>query len=149
MGKMPFIVQLRACMTAAKNYTAGLFGASLSAIQEMEETKADKAVCLPVTIQASGWKLPEGQEQPADTETYPYFYDLEVTGLTALHRASVTITKGSLAEATACGLCPACETSDGNIRLWSAGKPEKDIEAEYWVEQGEKLDAQQSEEGNE
>lgn len=149
MGKTPVIVLLRACMTTAQKYTVGLFGASFSAIREMEDTKSDKGTGVPVTIQASGWKLPEGQDAPADTEMYPYFYDLKADGVTVLDRASITIAKGSLEDAALCGFCPTCETSNGNIRLWSAGVPEKDITAEYWIEQGAEIAAQSSEEGNE
>ncbi len=148
MGKTPFIAQLRASATAAKNFTVGLFGAAFSAITEMEGTKADRGAGVRITIQASGWKLPEGQTEPAATEAYPYFYDLKVDGVTALDRASVAIAKGSLEDATLCGICPTCETSTGNIRLWSAGVPGKDIIAEYWIEQGAEIAAPSSEEGN-
>lgn len=146
MGKLPFIVQLRDCVTAAKNYTVGLFGAAFSAITEMEDTKADKGTCVPVTVKTSGWKLLESQEEPG---AYPYFYDLKVDGVTALDRASISIAVGSLAEAALCGLCPTCETGNGTIRLWSAETPGKDIKAEYWIEQGTELPPLSSKEGNE
>lgn len=148
MGKSPFIAQLRASMTAAKNYTIGLFGAAFSAITEMEGTKADRGMSVPVTIMASGWKLPDGQTTPAATDVYPYFYDLKVDGVTALDRASISVAVGSLEDAALCGLCPTCETGNGVIRLWSAGVPGKDITAQYWIEQGAEIASAQSEKGN-
>lgn len=148
MGKSPFIAQLRASMTAAKSFAAGLFGAAFSAITEMEGTKADRGAGIRITIPTSGWKLPEGQTSPAEAEAYPYFYDLEADGVTVLDRASVYISKGSLKDAALCGLCPTCETSSGKIRLWSAGVPEKDITAEYWIDQGAEIASPSSEEGN-
>ena len=133
MGKMPLIAQFRAGVTAARNYAASLFGPMALAMQEMEDTKADRGVGVRVTIQASAWTL---QEDQAISEAYPYFYDLKADGVTAADRAEVTISVGSLSEAALRGLCPTCETGSGKIRLWSAEKPEKNIEAEYWIEQG-------------
>lgn len=136
MGKMPFIAQLRASAEAAKNFAAGLFVLASGAVLELEETKADKGEATPITIKASDWKLPEGQETPATSEEYPYYLDIKVEGVTALDRATVTVAVEALSEAVKCGLCPTCETSDGKIRLWSASKPTADMAAEYWIEQG-------------
>lgn len=136
MGKMPFIAQLQAGMEAAKAFTTSLFSFTSGAILELEETKTDKWAATPITIPASGWKLSEGQGAEPSSETYPYYFDIEDENVTTLDRAEVTFSVGSLPEATSCGLCPTCETVNGRIRLWSSSKPEANITAEYWIEQG-------------
>lgn len=130
MGKMPFIAQLRASMEAAKCFAAGLFSSTSGAILELEETKTDKWAATPITIPVSGWK------SGSSSEAYPYYFDIEDENVTALDRAVVTLSVGSLSEAASCGLCQTCETADGRIRLLSSSEPEADIVAEYWIEQG-------------
>ena len=149
MGKMPLIEQLRASAEAAKNFAASLFGSTTGALFEMEETKADKCTASSVAIPASGWKLADGQEGEAPSEAYPYYLDLSAENVTALDRATVTFSIVSLSEAARCGICQTCETANGRIRLWSAARPETDITAEYWIEQGASPSNEIPEEGKE
>ena len=130
MGKMPFIAQLRAGTEAARSFAAGLFSSASGAIMELDETNTDKWAATPITIPASGWK------SGSSSEAYPYYFDIEDENVTVLDRAVVTFSAGSLSEAASCGLCQTCETADGRISLLASSKPEADIVAEYWIEQG-------------
>ncbi len=136
MGKMPLIRQIRASAEAAKNFAAGLFSSTAGALLEIEETKVDKWAATPVTIPASSWKLADSQDTPALSEAYPYYVNISAENATALDRATVAFSIASLSEAIRCGICQTCETANGRIRLWSAARPETDITAEYWIDQG-------------
>jgi len=104
--------------------------------------KQDKFSAVAVTLPASGWAS-DG------TVGYPYYCDLPVEGITAKDRVEVTISPAGLGTAFSCGLCPTNETLEGKIRIRAAGVPEKDIPAEYWVEQGGNPPNKVPEEGKE
>lgn len=82
-----------------------------------------------VTIQTTGWSS-DG------TAAYPKYYDIAVSGVTEKDRASVDIAPASLGTAAACGLCPACETLAGKIRLRAVSEPAASMAADYWIKKG-------------
>lgn len=82
-----------------------------------------------VTIPKTGW----GSDS---TATYPKYYDIAVSGVTASDRANVDIAPAALSTAAACGLCPTCETLAGKIRLRAVKVPAASMAATYWVEKG-------------
>lgn len=133
MGKSPFIQQLRACAAAAKAHAISLvleFVESTDAdLEAMDAKKADKPKAVACTIPTSGW----GSD---NTEGYPNFYDIAVSGVTANDRADVTLAPSGLDTAVTCGLCQTCETLAGKIRLRAATIPASEIAAQYWIEQG-------------
>lgn len=82
-----------------------------------------------ITIPTSGW----GSDS---TATYPKYYDIAVTGVTANDRASVDIAPASIGAAIACAMCPATETLAGKIRIRAASIPGTAMNANYWIEKG-------------
>jgi len=88
---------------------------------------AEKAVS--VTIPTSGWNSDS-------TATYPKYYDISVSGVTAKDRAKVDLSPASLKTAITCGMCPACETLADKIRIRAVSVPTASLTANYWVEKG-------------
>ena len=133
-NKLTTFDYLKRCAEAARDFTNGLVAqlatSVTDAVEEMDTVKADKSVSVSFVIPASGWV--------SDTTVadYPYRYDLSVSDITALDKATVSIAPNSMSTAIACGLCPTNETLAGKIRFWSKSVPAKDISAEYWIEQG-------------
>lgn len=91
--------------------------------------KQDKLDGVLVTIPADGW-------DSDSTETYPKYYDIAATGITASDRASVDIAPASMSTAVACGLCQTTETLDGKIRIRAVSVPTASMTANYWIEKG-------------
>ncbi len=83
-----------------------------------------KAVHGSLTIPASGWSSDS-------TATYSKYYDVAVSGITASDRASVDLAPASAATAVKCGLCPACETLAGKIRIRAVSVPTASMTANY------------------
>ena len=82
-----------------------------------------------VTIPKTGWNSDS-------TAKYPKYYDIAVTGVTASDRANVDIAPAALGTAEDCGLCPACETLAGKIRLRAVSVPTETMTATYWIQKG-------------
>lgn len=82
-----------------------------------------------VTIRTTGW----GSDS---TASYPKYYDIAVSGVTEKDWASVDISPAAQPTAAACGLCPACETLAGKIRLRAVSVPAASMAANYWIEKG-------------
>lgn len=82
-----------------------------------------------VTIRTTGW----GSDS---TAVYPKYYDIAVSGVTEKDWACVDISPAALSTAAACGLCPACETLAGKIRLRAVSVPAESMAANYWIEKG-------------
>ncbi len=82
-----------------------------------------------LTIPTSGW----GSDS---TATYPKYYDIAVSGVTVNDRANVDLAPVSAGTATACGLCPACETLAGKVRIRAVSIPTASMTANYWIEKG-------------
>lgn len=123
---------------SAVSALAEAMAASMEEIEGILREKQEAASAVSFTIPAAGWTPWEIDEtdEAAGMRGYPYYYDLEVDGITAKDRADVTIAPGSVGVATACGLCPTTETLAGKIRLWSVNQPSEDITAEYWLYSG-------------
>lgn len=73
-------------------------------------------------IPAEGWEAGSGAD-------YPLRLDLPVAEAAENLVPILTIPPGSLAAASACGLCPAAETRDGSLRLHAKAAPAEDIPA--------------------
>lgn len=82
-----------------------------------------------VTIPTTGWNSDS-------TVAYPKYYDIAVSSVTVKDRASVDIAPAAMGTAVACGMCPACETLEGKIRLRAVSVPAKSMTANYWIEKG-------------
>lgn len=134
MSKLTLTKHLKALALDAKEYAERLVGsfatAAIEAIEEIDSNKSDKTAAVVLSIPAVGWSKDE------DATSYPYYYDVEVSGVTAKDRAAISIAPDSIDAAIACGLCPTNQTIDGKIRLWAKKAPIKAITAEYWLEQG-------------
>lgn len=134
MGKITALEHLRACAVSTKNYINGLIsevaGTVTDALDELDRAKANKPGSTAITIPASGWGT---DNSVAD---YPKYYDIAVAGVSAKDRAEISIAPGSVNAAKACGLCPACETIAGKIRVRSYAVPKEAIAAEYWISDG-------------
>lgn len=118
----------------AKGYVAKMIGelssATLVAIQEMEQAKADRTTSVTVIIPDTGWAADSTWPE------YPLCWDIAAPEITAEDCATVALMPDSLAAAAACGLCPACETQAGRIRLWAQKAPDKALAAAYRITQG-------------
>lgn len=90
----------------------------------------EKPVCSAVDIPAAGW----GSDT---TEGYPKYWDIALAGVAASDRADVLIAPQSAQTAKAAGLCPACETMPGKVRLRAAAVPSAALHAAVWVTKGE------------
>lgn len=134
MSKLTLLNHLKSCAELAKNFAGGLVAelaqTVTEAIEEMNETKADKGSTVSVSIPTAGWT------SDTSVAAYPYRYDIRVSGVTAADRAEVTISPSGLVAASACGLCPTCETISGAIRLRAESVPAEAIAVQYWVEKG-------------
>lgn len=138
MGKAALTEHLKACALAAKDFTTGLIGqitgTVADALVEMAEVKADKVESVSLTIPKSGWGTETGSTA---FEDYPKFIDISVNNVTVRDVVNVTIKPSSLKVASNCGLCPTTETLNGKVRLRSAELPSDNIEAEYFILQGD------------
>lgn len=134
MGKLTLTEHLKACAEAAKTFTNGMIAelaqTVTEAMQEMESVKADRQDSVSITIPTTGWGVDDA------SESYPNYYDITVTGLTANDRVDITIAPNSMATAIACGICPTNQTLAGKIRVWAQAVPSDAISAEYWLNQG-------------
>ena len=127
--KMTTIGQMKTALGQLKNLMAQVTRAAVQDIAALDGRKQDKATAGSVTIPATGW----GSDSTAG---YPKYYDLAVSGVTASDRAELTLAPAALSTATACGLCPTCETLAGKVRLRAASVPAVAMAANYWIEKG-------------
>ena len=132
--KITLVDHLKSCAQAAKTFAGGLVAelaqTVTEAIEEMDGAKADKGSAVSVSISTAGWT------SDTSVAAYPYRYDITASGVTAADRAEVTVAPSGLASASACGLCPTCETVAGAIRIRAKATPASAIAAQYWVEKG-------------
>lgn len=135
MNTIALETHLKLLAQKAKQYAVGLVSelsdATLEAMQEMDNAKADKISAVAVTISTDGWVEDETWED------YPLRYDITAAGVTAADRADVILSPGSLSAATECGVCQTCETQDGKICIWARTAPAEALTAEYRITQGE------------
>jgi len=126
------LIQIKGTVDDNTSAVSGLgqdFAEMVSLTTQELAGKQDKRSAVAVTLPVSGW----GSDSTAD---YPRYYDITVSGVTARDRANVDIAPAALGTAAACGLCPACETLAGKIRLRARTVPAAAIAAEYWIEKG-------------
>lgn len=133
MSKLALLQHIRASALTAKNFTSSLIAELAQtvsdAVGELAEIKADKTESISAAIPTTGWS--------SDSNTsYPNYYDIPVTGVTAQDRAEITLNPDSLEIAKACGLCPTNETLVGKIRVRASGVPTSALNIEYWIEKG-------------
>ncbi|MCM1236292.1 MAG: hypothetical protein NC489_39935 [Ruminococcus flavefaciens] len=128
--------QLEAAMQKIKGLLSQIIQATAKDIKALTAADVGAAAAnhthisaTSATIQKTGWKSDS-------TATYPNYYDIAVSGVTASDRASVDIAPAALSTAADCGLCPACETLAGVIRLRAVSVPAAAMAATYWVEKG-------------
>ena len=121
-SKIVRLGQVKSAMQRAQAYTAAVASAAADAIEDLIPESVN------MTIPVNGWV--NGQTQNGGTSSvYPYYYDYEVSGITANNRAEITIAVGSVKAATSCGLCPTNETMSGYIRIRAAHIPTTAISA--------------------
>lgn len=132
-NKFTVLTHLRAVAARAREFASDLVAqfaeATADVIEELDAEKADKSVSVAFDIPVTGWAVDE-------TTEYPYYYDIAVTGVTALDRATVSIAPSSMSIAVSCELCPTNETLAGKIRIRAMSVPVDVISCEYWIEQG-------------
>ncbi len=132
--KITLVDHLKSCAQAAKTFAGGLVAelaqTVTEAIEEMDGAKADKGQAVSVSIPTAGWT------SDTSVAAYPYRYDIPASGVTAADRAEVTVAPSGLAAASACGLCPTCETVAGAIRIRAKTAPTAEIAAQYWISKG-------------
>lgn len=129
MGKLALFEHITEGLLAAKNFSAELISQLAQIVREIEQGKADKSSAVAVSIPTAGW------EQDG-TQTYGYYFDLLVQGVTENDRAEITISIPSLETASNCKLCPTNETLEGKIRIRSQNIPASALDVEYWIEKG-------------
>lgn len=78
------------------------------------------------TIPASGWKSDSN-------ESFPYYYDLSISGISAADRVDINVAVASVNTAVTCGLCSLTEAFSGEVRLRARKLPTAAISAEYWI----------------
>ena len=126
------IAQVKRTVDDVSSTVSGL-GEDLVQLSELVERdiakKQDKPKGTTCSIPKTGWVK--------DSNTsYPYYYYLSVTGITAQDRVDVLLAPASVTAAVSCGLCPTSETLAGKVRLRAVSAPTAVISAAYWIEQG-------------
>lgn len=130
MGKKTTVIgQMQNAIQRVIGVVAQVAQAAAQDVAALEAGKADKVSGVLVTIPATGW-------ESDGTAGYPRYYDIKAAGVTAMDRASVDLSPTSQGTAAACGLCPACETLEGKIRLRAANAPAVAMTANFWIEKG-------------
>lgn len=129
MPKLTTLAQMRSVAEKVSSFIGSIVQTVVDALEEMENTKADKVINASITIPTTGWKSDS-------TSGYPYYYDISVSSVTANDCVSVVIAPSSQQTAAKCGLCPTNETLAGIIRIRSTSSPSSTISAQYWIEQG-------------
>lgn len=143
MSKAATKEQLGRTALRAQGYAADVAAAAAAAIQELDGAKADKAAPFAATLAASGWieeqtsaEGTDGAEVDDAGLTYPFYYDIAATSVTASDRADVVIELASLYTAGACGFCPTTETLEDKIRVRAQRAPDGPIGVQCWITKG-------------
>ncbi len=125
-NKLTTLGQLKKTAQQAQGFASEVARQAAEAIEEQ------MGAAVAVTLAASGWTRLAGETGAS----YPYVYDIPVTGLTAKDRADVTFPPASVERAAEYGVCPATESLAGKIRLRALKQPGADLSAEYWINIG-------------
>lgn len=133
MKKTTTFEQFRQLAERSNHFTNKLNGelaqAVTEAVMEIENLKSDKPESVSAIISTTGWNSD-------NTAVYPYFYDLNVAGITANDIAEIVILPESLSRAVECGICPTNQTFTDKIRIRSAKIPVQQIMIEYNIQYG-------------
>jgi hypothetical protein len=142
-NKLTLLEHLQAAAEKATEYTDSRIGDIAGTVAEvigaLDEGKTSKGRSVALTIPVKGWASDEVEDDGTEdgdepeTDSYPYYLDIPIEGLTAKDRVDVTVAASSASAAEGCGLCPTTETLSGALRLRSASEPTETITAEYWV----------------
>lgn len=94
---------------------------------EIEEIKREGTggtglIALEISIPATGWQEMTGAK-------YPYYINIPNEKITAEMIPMLIILPNSLEDASASGICPACETVAGAVRVFTKTAPDKAIAA--------------------
>lgn len=125
MKKCPDLTQLREIAERVEGRIAAVASASLDAISQIADIKADKAEFASVTLQPSGWK--QNPNAIVKAAGYPLAFDAPVEGVTEADGSESILDPASLTEATKCGLCPTTDTGGGYIRFYAVTAPTNSI----------------------
>ena len=109
------------------NRTEYLKAQSEAQAEDIEEIKRKGTggtglIALEISIPATGWQEMTGAK-------YPYYINIPNEKITAEMIPMLTILPNSLEDASACGICPACETVAGAFRIFTKPAPDKAIAA--------------------
>lgn len=115
-------------LNSAKQRTTEVAAAALSAVQELDAEKLDKAIKLSAEVSVSSWINGSGN--------YPFYSDIPIPGITTNDRADIIISPGSIKAAQQAGICPLSETLGDGIRIRAEEKPSTVITAEIWIFKG-------------
>lgn len=88
------------------------------------------AAAVSVSIPNTGWAALEG------ATSFKQYLDVTDSGVVATDIVIVSIHPDSCAAATACGMCPTCESLAGKIRVRANSVPGAALKAEYLVIKG-------------
>ena len=127
--KTTTIEQNQSVLERVKGMIAQVARAAAKDVAALEENKADKLSGVTVTVSAAGWSSDS-------TAGYPKYYDIAISGVTVKDRATVDLAPEAQCIAVECGLCPACETLAGKIRLRAVSVPTETMAATYWIQKG-------------
>ena len=127
--KLTALKQLKKWLDGTKGYILNkiveLSTATIEAIEEIENKKADKARYINITIPASGWQ--------SDNHAYPKYYDIALEGITENDRADMIIQPESMQIAVNCGFFYMTETFAGKIRVRAMTVPTAAMYAEIGI----------------
>lgn len=112
----------------AKSEIAQLAQVTAEAIEEVEALKLDKTQEVSATIPTSGWTTGSG--------SYPCYYDLAATNVTAADEVRVYLAPDSMQAAVSCGMSSTCETLAGKIRIRAKQVPASALSVKYRIEKG-------------
>lgn len=94
-------------------------------IDDILETKADKPVNAFVLIQTTNWE--------SDDHTYPYYYDIQIEGVTSADRADVFFDADSEEAAKKCEFCAEVTTLDEAVKIRAKHIPETVLSANVQI----------------
>ena len=126
------LVQAQATANAAQTAADEAKETADAAVQSAKEytdtvaaDKADKPVNAFVLIQTTNWE--------SDDNTYPYYYDIPIEGVTSADRADVFFAADSEEAAKKCGFGTGVTTSDGAVKIRAKHIPETVLSANVQI----------------
>lgn len=124
--KLTTLKQIKKWLESAKGYILNkiveLTTATIAAIEEIENKKADKPQYFYITISTNGWQ--------SDSNIYPKYYDIVLQQATEDNRADIIILSQSMKVAVNCGFCAISETFSGKVRVRAMKQPISEITTE-------------------